>query len=49
MTSAECQKSHCALPTVCVICEDGGSECAHWSCIQGSCVGELCPPKVFNP
>ncbi|MHB1843413.1 MAG: hypothetical protein ACYCWW_01085 [Deltaproteobacteria bacterium] len=38
-TAAECRG---ALPHYCDVCGDGGSSCAHWSCVQGRCQIATC-------
>ncbi len=38
-TAADCTGP---LPSICELCADGGTSCAHWSCVGGQCVDALC-------
>jgi hypothetical protein len=38
-TAADCTGP---LPQLCQVCADGGSACAHWSCVAGRCQVALC-------
>jgi hypothetical protein len=31
------------LPQLCMVCSDGVSRCAHWTCYGGMCAAETCP------
>jgi hypothetical protein len=45
-TAADCTGM---LPHLCRACADGGSECARWTCLIGSCAVSLCGEAQPSP
>jgi hypothetical protein len=44
-TCAAANECNGVLPMMYMICTDGVSRCAHWTCTKGACVAETCMPK----
>ncbi len=40
-TAADCRGF---LAQLCKTCDDGSTQCAHWTCQNGQCASEICPP-----
>jgi len=40
MKASDCKG---VLPKICMVCSDGISRCAHWTCASAKCAIETCP------